>query len=218
MQSRQRSSRGWEGIERRQVTRPWISQPGCGCIVVGDRTCGGIGFSWFSFFNPAWSRRIAPRCRSVVSCSSCIVTPKACTTPHRDPHKSFAGELGTRPSPGVNVLACRKPFWQTPRGCQRRNDAVTRPTAPVGSCAAAKGGWSEQPWTDWRSKTRKPRNLPVARLRMTKPLRENMVSFRAGQNANPVLHVDIRDITPVSEETGRWSRMDSNPFARSISL
>jgi hypothetical protein len=53
---------------------------------------------------------------------------------------------------------------------------------------------------------------------MTKLLRNNVVLLRAGQNANRVLHVDLCEITPVSEETGRWSRMDSNPFARSIFL
>src|ERR1017187_1800061 len=51
---------------------------------------------------------------------------------------------------------------------------------------------------------------------MTKPLRKNVVLLRAGQNANRVLHVDLCEITPVSAETGRWCRMDSNPFARSI--
>jgi len=49
---------------------------------------------------------------------------------------------------------------------------------------------------------------------MTKPLRKNEVSLRAGQNANAMLLIDSCEITPVSEETGRWSRMDSNPFAR----
>ena|SRR5579883_419573 len=51
---------------------------------------------------------------------------------------------------------------------------------------------------------------------MTKPLRKNVVSLRAGQNPDRVLVIDSCEITPVSEETGRWSRMDSNPFARSI--
>jgi hypothetical protein len=53
---------------------------------------------------------------------------------------------------------------------------------------------------------------------MTKPLRENMVLLRAGQNANRVLHVVLREIAPVSEATGRWSRMDSIPFTLSIDL
>ena len=51
---------------------------------------------------------------------------------------------------------------------------------------------------------------------MTKLLRNDVVLLRAGQNANRVLHVDLCEITPVSEETGRWSRMDSIPFTRSI--
>ena len=51
---------------------------------------------------------------------------------------------------------------------------------------------------------------------MTELLRNDVVLLRAGQNANRVLHVDLCEITPVSEETGRWSWMDSNPFARSI--
>jgi hypothetical protein len=50
---------------------------------------------------------------------------------------------------------------------------------------------------------------------MTNRLRKNVVSLRAGQNANRVLLIDSCEITPVSEETGRWSRMDSIPFTPS---
>ena len=46
---------------------------------------------------------------------------------------------------------------------------------------------------------------------MTKRLRKDVVSLRAGQNANRVLDVDLFEITPVSEETGRGSRMDFSP-------
>jgi hypothetical protein len=42
---------------------------------------------------------------------------------------------------------------------------------------------------------------------MTKPLRENVVSPRAGQNPDRVLLIDSCEITPVSDETGQWSRM-----------
>jgi hypothetical protein len=45
---------------------------------------------------------------------------------------------------------------------------------------------------------------------MTKPLRKNVVSLRAGQNANRMLLPDSCEIAPFSEETGRRSRMDSN--------
>jgi hypothetical protein len=50
---------------------------------------------------------------------------------------------------------------------------------------------------------------------MTNLLRENEFSLRAGQNAFGVLLVEICINTPVSAETGRWFRMDSNPLARS---
>jgi hypothetical protein len=51
---------------------------------------------------------------------------------------------------------------------------------------------------------------------MTNPLRKNVVLLRVGQTANRVLLIGSCEITPVSTETGRWSRMDSIPFTRSI--
>jgi hypothetical protein len=53
---------------------------------------------------------------------------------------------------------------------------------------------------------------------MTNLLRKHVALLRVGQIPDAVLLIDSCEITPVSAETGRWFRMVSNPFARSISL
>ncbi len=51
---------------------------------------------------------------------------------------------------------------------------------------------------------------------MTNLLRENMFLLRAGQKELRMLLVELCINTAVSAETGRWSRMDSIPFTRSM--